>query len=65
MKSQAHRNFERLLRAVVSVSNEEAKRRMENERIEKELKKKNGIPAKRARFIVSPEAFGSSKSRKS
>jgi len=63
MKSQEQKNFENLLRAVVSVPHAEVKRRMEDEQMAKDWAKENGQRTHRARPIVSPAAVASSRNR--
>ncbi len=63
MKSEEQRNFENLLRRVVSVPHAEVKRRMEDEKITKQWGKENGQRTRRARPIVSLAAVSESKNR--
>ncbi len=61
MKSEAHTNFENLLRAVVSVPHDELKRRMEDEKAARDWAKENRQPNRRSRPIVSPAAVSETK----
>jgi hypothetical protein len=54
MKSQAHRNFEDLLRTVVNSPASEVKRRMEEAGAENEWARETKQPIHRARPIVRP-----------
>lgn len=63
MKSQAHRNFEHMLRAVVSVPAETVKENLEKERAERKAKG-NGKTQERVRPIVSPGLVSSSTSER-
>jgi hypothetical protein len=64
MKSEAHQNFETLLRAVVSVPGETVKAKLAEERTEREARG-NGKAQERTRPIVSPSLVSSSASRRS
>ena len=61
MKSEAHQNFENLLRAVVSVPGETVKAKLAEERTEREARG-NGKAQERTRPIVSPALVSSSTS---
>jgi hypothetical protein len=52
--SEAHTNFENLLRRVVSVPHSEVKRRMDEDRAARDRTKERGEPATRSRPVVSP-----------
>lgn len=59
MNSQAHQNFENLLRAVVSAPAETVKAKLSEERTERKAKG-NGKAQERTRPIVSPALVSSS-----
>ena len=61
--SPEYRNFTSLLRRIVTVPHAEIKRRMEDDEATKDWVKKNDLPMKRQRPIVSPAAVASSKNR--
>jgi hypothetical protein len=60
MKSQAHQNFDNLLRAIVSVPSETVKAELAEERTERQAKG-NGKAQERIRPIVSPALVASAK----
>lgn len=64
MKSEAHQNFENMLRAVVSVPAATVKAELAEERTEREAKG-NGKAQERTRPIVSPVLVSSSTSEHS
>lgn len=64
MKSEAHQNFENLLRAVVSVPAKTVKAKLAEERTERETKG-NGKAQERTRPIVSAVFVSSSTSGRS
>jgi hypothetical protein len=63
MKSEAHTNFENLLKRVVSVPHAEVKRRMNEAQAKRDETREEKQPVPRARPIVSPAAVSSSKNR--
>jgi len=64
MSSQAHQNFEKVLRAVVSAPAEKVKAKLAEERAEREAKG-NGKAQERMRPIVSRVLVSSSTSERS
>jgi len=61
--SPEYQNFTNLLRRIVTVPHAEIKRRMEDDEATKDWVKKNELPEKRHRPIVSPSAVSSSRNQ--
>jgi hypothetical protein len=61
--SPEYQNFANLLGRIVAVPHAEIKRRMEDDAATKDWAKKNELPRRRQRPIVSPAAVASSKNR--
>jgi hypothetical protein len=65
MKSQAHRNFENVLRAVVTAPIATVKASLAEDRTQRDQRKKKGETQERVRPIVSPGLVSSSTSEHS